>query len=79
VSDEDFDYEEFNPSIARNKLKNKVRNQILSNIEGLDQETILQYEVLTEELESKINNHPDEIAKMIELLLSEGEQKLKQG
>ncbi len=79
VSDEDFDYEEFNPSIARNKLKNKVRNQILSNIDGLDQETLLRYEVLTEELETKINNHPDEIAKMIELLLSEGEQKLKQG
>ncbi|MCK5293802.1 MAG: flagellar M-ring protein FliF, partial [Arcobacteraceae bacterium] len=77
VADEDFDYEEFNPAIAKSKLKNKVRNQILSNIQGLDQETIVRYEVLVEELDTQINNHPDEMAKMIELLLSEGETKLK--
>jgi len=51
----------------------------LSNIDGLDPEVAAQYEVLVEELDNQINNHPSEIAKMIELLLSEGEQKLKQG
>ncbi len=79
VADEDFDYEEYNPIIAKNKLKNKVRNQILANIDGLDPETVAKYEVLVEELDAKINNQPNEIAKMIELLLSEGEEKLKQG
>jgi len=79
VSDEDFDFDTFNPALEKNKLKNKVRNQILSNIEGLDQETLVRYEVLVEELDTQINNHPDDIAKMIELLLSEGESKLKQG
>ncbi|HFU75540.1 MAG TPA: flagellar M-ring protein FliF, partial [Arcobacter sp.] len=77
VADEDFDYEPFNPSVEQNKLKSKVRNQILTNIDGMDQETAAKYEVLVEELDNKINNHPDEIAKMIELLLSEGDMKLK--
>jgi flagellar M-ring protein FliF len=49
----------------------------LTNIDGLDPETAVQYEVLVEELDNQINNHPDEIAKMIELLLSEGDKKLK--
>ena len=79
VSDEDFDFDIFNPTLEKNKLKNKVRNQILSNIDGLDQETIARYEVLVEELDTQINKHPDEMAKMIELLLTEGESKLKQG
>ena len=30
-----------------------------------------------EELDSQINNHPTDIAKMIELLLTEGDKKLK--
>ncbi|HIP13493.1 MAG TPA: flagellar M-ring protein FliF [Arcobacter sp.] len=79
VGDEDFDFDTFNPALEKNKLKNKVRNQILSNIDGLDQETMVRYEILVEELDTQINNHPDEMAKMIELLLSEGESKLKQG
>ena len=43
----------------------------------MDKETAAQYEVLIEELDSQINNHPADIAKMIELLLSEGDKKLK--
>lgn len=77
VADEDFDYESFNPNIEKNRLKNKIRNQILGNIDGLDKETAAQYEVLVEELDSQINNHPTDIAKMIELLLTEGDKKLK--
>jgi len=77
VSDEDFDYEEFNPSISKSKLKSKVRNQLLQNIDGLDPETLAKYEVLLEELENEINNEPEGIAKMIEMLLTEGDDKLK--
>ncbi len=77
VADEDFDYESFNPNIEKNRLKNKIRNQILGNIDGLDKETAAQYEVLVEELDSQINNHSADIAKMIELLLTEGDKKLK--
>jgi flagellar M-ring protein FliF len=77
VADEDFDYEPFNPNIERNKLKGRIRNEILTNIEGMDKETAAQYEVLVEELDNQINNHPDDIAKMIELLLSEGDSKLR--
>ncbi len=77
VADEDFDYESFNPNVEKNKLKNKIRNQILGSIDGLDKETIAQYEVLVEELDTQINNHPGDIAKMIELLLTEGDKKLK--
>jgi len=77
VSDENFDYEDFNPSVSKNKLKTKVRNQLLSNIEGLDPETLAKYEVLLEELESNINTEPEGIAKMIEMLLNEGDSKLK--
>jgi flagellar M-ring protein FliF len=77
VADEDFDYTPFNQKIEQNKLKSRIRNEILQNIDGMDGETAAQYEVLVEELDNQINNHPDEIAKMIELLLSEGDKKLK--
>jgi flagellar M-ring protein FliF len=76
-ADEDFDYEPFNPNVEKNKLRNRVRNEILTNIDGLDPETAVQYEVLVEELDNQINNHPDEIARMIEMLLSEGDKKLR--
>ena len=79
VADEDFEYDEYNSSIIKNKLKNKIRTQILANVEGLDQETLIKYEVLVEELDKQVNEHPEEIAKMIEMLLTEGEAKLKQG
>jgi len=77
VSDESFDYEDFNPTVSQNNLKNKVRKQLLSNIEGLDPETLAQYEVLLEELENEINNTPEGIAGMIEMLLGEGDSKLR--
>ena len=77
VADEDFEYEDFNPSVSKNRLKNKIRTQLLSNVEGLDPETLAKYEVLMEELESQINNQPEAIAGMIEMLLSEGDDKLK--
>ena len=77
VADEDFEYEDFNPAVSKNRLKNKIRTQLLSNVEGLDPETLAKYEVLMEELEAQVNNQPEAIAGMIEMLLSEGDDKLK--
>jgi flagellar M-ring protein FliF len=77
VADEDFEYEDFNPMVSKNRLKNKIRTQLLSNVEGLDPETLAKYEVLLEEIETQVNNQPEAIAGMIEMLLSEGDSKLK--
>lgn len=67
----------FDRQSASGRLKNKVKSQILNNIEGLDEESAAKYEVLVEELDKEINNNPAEIAKMIELLLAEGDDKFK--
>ncbi|MGB0990225.1 MAG: flagellar basal-body MS-ring/collar protein FliF [Halarcobacter sp.] len=82
--DEDFmndflgNYEdEFDASTARGRLKSKVKSQIMNNIEGLDEESAAKYEVLIEAIDKEINNNPEEIARMIELLLSEGSGKFK--
>ena len=67
------DYEnEFDSSTAHGRLKSKVKSQILNNIDGLDEESAAKYEVFIEELDREINNNPAEIARMIEMLLTEG-------
>ena len=67
------DYEnEFDASTAQGRLKSKVKSQILNNIDGLDEESAARYEVFIEELDKEINNNSQEIARMIELLLNEG-------
>ncbi|MCG3716998.1 flagellar M-ring protein FliF, partial [Aliarcobacter butzleri] len=63
---------EFDTATAQGRLKSKVKSQILNNIEGLDEESAAKYEVFIEELDREINNSPAEMARMIELLLSEG-------
>lgn len=78
LSDMMTDYEhEFDTNTAKGRLKAKVRSQIMNNIEGLDEESAAKYEVLIEALDKEINDNPEEIAKMIELLLSEGSGKFK--
>lgn len=84
LSDEDLvkdmlaDFEnEFDANTAKGRLKSKVKSQILNNIDGLDEESAARYEVFIEELDKEINNNPSEIAKMIELLLVEGDSKFK--
>ena len=73
VKDMLSDYEnEFDASTAQGRLKSKVKSQILNNIDGLDEESAARYEVFIEELDKEINNNAPEIARMIELLLSEG-------
>jgi flagellar M-ring protein FliF len=72
------DYEnEFDASTAQGRLKAKVKSQIMNNIDGLDEENAVKYEVLIEALDKEINENPDEVARMIELLLSEGSSKFK--
>ncbi len=68
---EDYEHE-FDTSTAYGRLKAKVKSQIMNNIDGLDEEEAAKYEVLIEELDKKINKNPEEIAQMIELLLTEG-------
>ena len=75
LSDDTNLEEEFNVNNAKNRLKNKVKSQILNNIEGLDEEDAAKYEVLIEEIDKIINEEPAEVAKMIELLLAEGNNK----
>jgi flagellar M-ring protein FliF len=50
---------------------------LLNNIEGLDEEAAAKYEVLVDEIDKQINDRPEEIAAMIELLLTEGDAKFK--
>jgi flagellar M-ring protein FliF len=68
---------EFDASTAQGRLKAKVKSQIMNNIDGLDEESAAKYEVLIETLDKEINNKPEEIARMIELLLLEGSEKFK--
>jgi flagellar M-ring protein FliF len=78
VKDMLSDYEnEFDINTAQGRLKSKVKSQILNNIDGLDEESAARYEVFIEELDREINNNPLEIAKMIELLLNEGNNSFK--
>ncbi|XPV53064.1 MAG: hypothetical protein ACNI3H_12580 [Halarcobacter ebronensis] len=46
---------------------------------GLDEEGAAKYEILIEELDKEINTNPSDMAKMIELLLSEGNSKFTSG
>lgn len=73
---EDFEHE-FDITSAQGRLKAKVKSQILNNLEGLDEENAAKYEILIEEIDKSINENPDEMAGMIELLLTEGNKKLK--
>ena len=78
VKDMLTDYEnEFDANTAQGRLKSKVKSQMLNNIDGLDEESAARYEVFIEELDREINNNPAEIARMIELLLSEGSGSFK--
>ncbi|MDX4059615.1 flagellar basal-body MS-ring/collar protein FliF [Aliarcobacter skirrowii] len=69
--------DELDQNTAQGRLKSKVKSQILNNIDGLDEESAAKYEVFIEELDREINNNPAEIARMIELLLSEGNVNFK--
>jgi len=72
------DYEnEFDATTAQGRLKAKVKSQIMNNIEGLDEESAAKYEILIEAIDKEITENPEEVARMIELLLTEGSGKFK--
>ena len=70
-------FDEFDSKTAQSKLKAKVKSQILSNIDGLSAEESAKYEVLIEQIEKSVSEHPEDIAQMIMMLLNEGDAKLK--
>ena len=69
--------DQFDAMGAQTSLKAKVKSQIMNNLDGLDPEEIAKYEVLIEEIDQVVSNNPEDIAKMIEMLLSEGDTVLK--
>ena len=69
--------DEFDAMSAQTSLKAKVKSQILNNLDGLDPEEMAKYEVLIEEIDQVVTDNPTEIAKMIEMLLGEGDAMLK--
>ncbi|MEA1915345.1 MAG: flagellar M-ring protein FliF C-terminal domain-containing protein, partial [Campylobacterota bacterium] len=72
------DYEhEFDVGTAHGRLKAKVKSQIMNNIDGLDEEDAAKYEVLIEQLDKDINDNPEQIAEMIEMLIGEGDGNFK--
>jgi len=71
--------DEFDAMSAQSSLKAKVKSQILNNLDGLDPEEMAKYEVLISEIDQAVTNNPAEIAKMIEMLLGEGDAVLKSG
>ncbi len=77
TSELDFEKQSFNSSVAKNRLKAKVKSQILNNIEGLDEESAAKYEILIEELDREVQSNPEDIATMIEMLLYEGDEKFR--
>ena len=76
LDDLDFEGTSFSANVAKNRLKAKVKSQILNNIDGLDEENAAKYEVLIEELDKDVHDNPEDIAAMIEMLLFEGDDKL---
>ena len=74
--DDDYDHE-FDINSAKGRLKAKVKSQIMNNLEGLDEENAAKYEILIEELDKEIHNNPEEMARMIEMLLSEGDKNFR--
>ena len=78
-SSDDFEnlFDEFDARTEQTKLKARVKSQILMNLDGLSAEESAKYEVLIEEIDKSVSDHPQEIAQMILMLLSEGNSKLK--
>ena len=74
---DDFEFNEFDGNNAKMKLKNKIKSQILSNLDGLNEEEIAKYEILIEQIDKAVTDNPDDIASMIKMLLQEGDSKFK--
>jgi flagellar M-ring protein FliF len=75
--EEDMDFDEFDSASEKTKLKAKVKSQILNNLDGLNEEEAAKYEVLIEQIDKAVTESPGDIAKMIQMLLQEGDNKFK--
>jgi flagellar M-ring protein FliF len=75
--DDDFDYDEFDGKNERSKLKAKIKSDILNNLDGLNEEEAAKYEVLIEQIDKAVTDNPEDIAKMIRMLLQEGDTKFR--
>jgi flagellar M-ring protein FliF len=71
--------EEFSAADSHSKLKSRVKTQIMENMDGLSNEDAAKYEVLIEEIDTVVSNSPEDIAKMIEMLLTDGDANFKGG
>ncbi len=69
--------DEFDVMNEQSRLKAKIKSQILNNIDGLDAEEAAKYQVLVEDIDKAVSSAPEDIAKMIGMLLSEGDDKFK--
>jgi len=73
----EFDFDEFDSATEKNKLKAKVKSQIVNNLEGLSEEEAAKYEVLIEQIDKAVSDNPEDIANMIKTLLAEGDKSFK--
>ncbi|MGB5867483.1 MAG: flagellar basal-body MS-ring/collar protein FliF [Arcobacteraceae bacterium] len=78
-SDDEYEklFDEFDVRTEQGKLKARVKSQILNNLDGLSAEESAKYEVLIEQIDKSVSDHPEDIAQMIMMLLNEGDSKLK--
>ncbi|MEA3383953.1 MAG: flagellar basal-body MS-ring/collar protein FliF [Campylobacterota bacterium] len=76
---EDLGFEDgdFNAIDEQARLKAKIKSQILNNIDGLDAEESVKYQILIEDIDKAVSSQPEDIAKMITMLLSDGDDKFK--
>jgi flagellar M-ring protein FliF len=75
--DDDLDFNEFDSKNERTRLKAKIKSDILNNLDGLNEEEAAKYEVLIEQIDKAVTDNPEDIAKMIRMLLQEGDSKFK--
>jgi len=73
----DFEFNEFDSVNEKALLKRKIKSQILSNLDGLNEEEMAKYEILIEQIDKAVSDNPEDIAAMIKMLLQEGDSKFK--
>ena len=64
-------FKEHDAQVEDDKLRQKIRQQILDNIRDIDESDYIKYEVLIEELTKKVEENPEGIAKLIDMLIDD--------
>ena len=77
ASDYNSQVEAFDAKTAHNALKARIKSQIMDNLDTLSAEESAKYEVLIEDIDKNVTENPEDIAKMIKMLLLEGDGKFK--